>query len=541
MVRVKRPMSVVVVFLLMVSISAVPTTVDAASPSISLTVNDRSVDGGEEVRVESAPRVRIEVTADAVIETVVVRVDGATEKTYSPGADSFSETLVPELEDGQNQLKVIVKDANGNVETVTITITKDDRGPFVRFTGPFETKGKRSPIPEAADVEDGYVTISGELFDASGVKRIKITRRFEYEFANDVRVAVETYRIRDPGSTFSQEVFLGSGTNRITIQLTDRMGHKRTYETELNVIDSTKPTIDVTLPEQTQAAKVTLEGSARDNVQLDSVKITGQQGSLSKTILTGLGPKPDESRVSVPLETRISLREGDNTITVEATDLAGNTVTESFNVFYERTIAPQIEFKNEGTEFTADGKISVSGVVKNGEITAVTVETIEESSGETVDLVPVYTGSDVKSSVVVTESLETAAGETRVVLRATDSNGEEHLKSCLVDPATETTCFDMESTPTPTPTTTTQDGTSDGSTPGGSDGSTPTQTATPPSTTGTSTKTDSGNGGGGGGGGNGGQGGDNDETSSQPQPGFEITTVLVAIIVAALFVLRRRR
>ncbi|MDX1745684.1 MAG: PGF-CTERM sorting domain-containing protein, partial [Halobacteriales archaeon] len=92
----------------------------------------------------------------------------------------------------------------------------------------------------------------------------------------------------------------------------------------------------------------------------------------------------------------------------------------------------------------------VTGAVEYGEITAVSVETMDAETGETADIVQVYSG-EVTRSVPVETTLATAQGRTRVVIRATDSEGTGHTESFFVDPASGTV-FAGERTPTPTPT-----------------------------------------------------------------------------------------
>ena len=522
MSRVRAILGVLVVCLAVSAALVGPGVVRAQSASISISVNDAAVSPGGTTQVSTDPRVGVSVTADQAIATVVLRVNGNTIGTFEPGAATFSHSEVPDLNDGSNEFTVVAKTADGSVASQKIVLTKDDRAPFIRFTSPFETSYYRDVVPNRTTVNDSYVTVSGELHDATGVEHITIKRKYPYTHANVRHVSDARWDLSNPSGTFSKRIFLGNGTNEVSIRVEDVLGHSRQYDTEFVVTDDQKPQIDLTLPKTTHRSTLELSGEVSDNVQVDSVT-TGVKGVIAaKSLFDGINDQPDESAVRVRLDGSVRLRPGVNNVTVTATDLAGNTVTDYQKVDYEPTVVPVVEFDREATRFTPNGTLQVSGVVTDGKIRQVTVESDDATSGDVVDLAQVYAGPDVTNEVSFSNALALADGRTRIVVRATDSNGDEHKFSFFADPTTKTIDWGQD--------TSTGSGTqADNGTPTasgtGNETATPTATPTPAKASKpTTTSADSG-----------------PLSSITSLPGFTgVTAVAALAVVAALAILRRR-
>ena len=316
---------------------------------------------------------------------------------------------------------------------MTITVLKDNRRPVVEFTSPFVTDGS---VPnESYEVDSGFVTIAGEIKDHTRVESGEINRRYRYYYAGDYRIAPQSYDINDPSGSFSKKIFLGNGTNLIDVSLRDRAGNMRTYEFKLFVLDETKPSIDVTSPpEKTNAAVFTLEGEISDNVQLDTVKV--QRDGGSQTILNPSGPQPDPKRARFAIQEPLELHKGSNDFKLIARDTAGNTVSREFDVTFEPTVAPTIKINEAQTAISEDGKLTLNGTVRYGEITSVSVEAINEETGDPVDLIQVYSGDEVRNSVALSDTIRLARNaKTRIEIRATDTMGDETVKSFQADPS----------------------------------------------------------------------------------------------------------
>ena len=120
--------------------------------------------------------------------------------------------------------------------------------------------------------------------------------------------------------------------------------------------DTAAPAVNVTGPSQTTVAAITLTGTASDNVAVESVTWTNDRGgsgtAQGTTAWTAAG---------------IALQEGVNTITVTATDAAGNSGTGSIQI--TRTIpdvnAPSVQVS--GPSVTSTPTVTLTGTASDNE------------------------------------------------------------------------------------------------------------------------------------------------------------------------------
>lgn len=401
-----------------------------AQPSISLSINGEEVSPGATIQTQNDPDLDVSVEANSTIELVEIRIDGERRKGYNPDSESFSETLTLDLDNGEHDLEVIV--SAEETETFEASIVKDSAGPFIEYTNPFQTPDRTSP-PDSTTVGEATVTLSGDLIDDTGVESIRIERTFEYDYAGQEQ-SREFYEINNPENSFSQELLLGDGENEIKTRYVDELGNIRRHEFSLVVRDQTAPRINLSVPSETGASEVTLEGTVSDNVKIQTITVsTASQGS--KEIVSERSPEPDEDRLSIDIEEAVTLSEGRNEVVVEATDNSGNTETQEFEVVYNRNIAPEIVIDCAQTRFEND-QIAVRGHVEQGEITSVTVESIDTEAGDRIDITNVYNG-DGTNRVEIDDLLTVAAGETRVRVLVTDSQDDQHEISFTVNPETQ--------------------------------------------------------------------------------------------------------
>jgi hypothetical protein len=308
--------------------------VAAAGPTVSVAVDGDEVADGGTVSVREDPTVDLSVAANATIESVEVLVDGDVRERFEPGSATFSGTVRLDLASGEHTLEVIAT-ANGTgsengTTRFEATVVRDGAGPFVGYTSPFETPDFSAP-PGSTSVDDGLITLSGDLADDTGVASIRIERRYEYSFAGSQRASRAVYTAEDPGESFTREVLLGNGENDLTITYTDELGNVRIHEFELDVRDTTDPVVNATAPERTTAGSVRVRGLVSDNVKIDTVRI-GSFSTATTVVLGQTSPEPDRERLSFRLDERIRLSEGRNDILVTATDIAGNTARQELDV-----------------------------------------------------------------------------------------------------------------------------------------------------------------------------------------------------------------
>jgi hypothetical protein len=194
------------------------------------------------------------------------------------------------LADGMHTIVVRAVDVAGNVATISRTMTVDTVVPEITLTSPTATLTRASTA-----------MVSGVVSDASAAVTV-----------NGAPVTV------GPSGDFSMTVALVEGPNAIVIAATDEAGNEA-HVTKSVTRDSTAPMLALSTP----ANGATLG----DNV----VRVSGTSEPGADLTVNGL-------RVVVGAagawSVDLGLAGGSNTITVDATDAAGNTATVSVTVTY---------------------------------------------------------------------------------------------------------------------------------------------------------------------------------------------------------------
>ena len=439
--------SLVVLVTLVVLAGGLPGPATAAEPTVSIAVDGTPMASGDRQIVPEDPVLSVNASASTTVERVVVRVDGSTVRTWAPGTERVSERTRLDLKNEPQTVQVVVTGSDGSVASTQVTVEKDAVAPFVGFTEPFESAQFGQP-PDEVPVSGSQVTLSGTLEDAVGVEFVRITREHKVQELTDYTVSTETHVVRDPGEEFSQELFLGPGQNDVTVVVQDRYGNSRRYDLSFPVVDRTEPRISLdSVPERTTSSTVFVNGTAADDVQVDSVSYAVFGEVSRRSIVVGQGRQADPERRRIEFSREVELTPGPNRITVWATDTSGNEVQELVVVDYARNVEPTLSVDEARTHLVADEAVHVYGAARDGRVRSVSVETVDEND-TVVDFQQVYDGGDVWNDVSFEEELALAAtGETTVVVRAVDADGTEHVTRYVVPSATETTGND----PTPEP------------------------------------------------------------------------------------------
>jgi hypothetical protein len=410
-----------------------------AAPSLGVTVDRTPVQDGETITVTDDPLLGMEISADATIESVEIRVDGESRHTFDPGSSSFSDSVTLDLDDGEHEVTVTAS-ASGTTER-TVTVRKDSDGPRVSYTSPFTTDVGRPG--SSVQIETAKTTLAGDLRDLSGVQMVRIERHYEWKFAGQSERSRQTYRIEDPGENFSQPILFGLGDNDLKVELIDVHGQRTTHDITVTVVDDQKPSITLDRFER-DGQTLHIEGVVDDNVKVRSLDIRTPSGR--KSVLTETSKEPTEERISASFE--VPARVGDNTeeITLIATDVAGNTRRWTVPLDYRGHIVPTVSIDADATAFDGDA-VAVSGLVADGRVSQVVVETVGPD-GAVVASTTVHEG-EVTDRVSIRSRLQRADGATTVVVRAVDADGREHQESLTLEAASATTA-QSESTPAAT-------------------------------------------------------------------------------------------
>jgi len=160
--------------------------------------------------------------------------------------------------------------------------------------------------------------------------------------------------------TFSQAVTLQPGKNTITVIATDNAG-TTTTDSRTITLDTTAPVITITAPADNgtlAAASVTVTGTVDKSA---TVQATVNDGSAQSAAMDG-------TTFSVTL----NLAEGTNTITISATDLAGNSASVKRTITSDTT-KPTLAITDPAQDITtSEPTLTITGTVSDA-LTAVTV------------------------------------------------------------------------------------------------------------------------------------------------------------------------
>jgi len=203
---------------------------------------------------------------------------------------SFSSTV--NLTEGTNTITISTADAAGNTSAISRLVIRDSQWPIIDITSPLDSiVTSNSTVTVSGTVTDSHLavlTVAGSL------------------------VAV------NPDGFYSTQVNLNEGRNNISVVALDRAGNITTL-TRFVIRDSQSPMINLTSPVDsltTDQSDVTVSGMITDSTAV-VLTINGNTVSV------------DAGGV---FSYQVPVGEGLNTMTVVATDAAGNTTTVSRRV-----------------------------------------------------------------------------------------------------------------------------------------------------------------------------------------------------------------
>jgi len=194
------------------------------------------------------------------------------------------------LEEGENKIEIIALDKAGNKAEMKILIVCDTLPPEIEIISPTEDFTNKKKI-----------LVKGEVLDSSGIALLSI---------NDEIVEVKNI-------SFEKEITLEEGENKIEIIALDKAGNKAEMKI-LIVCDTLPPEIVCSIPEKVYTDLLSVKGSVTDKNAIKNFTINKENVSLKENTF----------------QYSLQLSEGNNTIVIEAEDIAGNRTTKTFNVKY---------------------------------------------------------------------------------------------------------------------------------------------------------------------------------------------------------------
>ncbi len=271
--------------------------------------------------VTTNPTQRILGTVTDEVLLAVLTVNGLEQALVS---NSFETTVA--LSDGSNTITLIATDAVGNNTTEIRTITLDQVDP-----------GLTVSTLDNQTTSNATLNVSGTASDNNQLGIVTV---------NGVTTTVTS-------GSFSYPFVLESGSNTITIVATDTAGNSTTVIRTVT-LDRDAPTLTVITPADnsaTAAVQATITGSCSDAAHV-SVQLNSQT--------------PQTAAITAGSYTlTVNLSEGQNTLTVTATDAVGNSSSAARTITYDAT-APTLAITTPSSDVTAHAMpYTISGTVED--------------------------------------------------------------------------------------------------------------------------------------------------------------------------------
>jgi PGF-pre-PGF domain-containing protein len=423
--------------------TAGPAGLSEADPSVSVTVNSEPVADGD--HVETGFELDITVSA-AVSESVpdgtelseiVVRANGESRATVDVEGTSVTETFSPDLDNGNNTVRVIVTDEAGNVNSTRFTVDRDVSAPHVYLTSPYETR----PYYRISDgrTNGSDVTFSGWLVDGSDIEKLRVIH--DYGGGEG-----ETYVRRDGSANFSIPMELGyttpNATNSFILTAVDEYDNVRRYTFQIDVGDGAAPTVSPEpYPNETTDGWVYFSGTVSDDVWVREASVSLRpvdgwpenesataRGINTETIAEPRSYDYQGGRRSVSFNESFFMN-GYETyeFVVTVTDLTNKTTTRTYQITRRETVrdrSPEVVVDRDRTVVLEPETLFVSGASLEGTTQRLVVETRDAATGDTVDYQRLHDGG-YTDRVDFSREVGIGSGLTEVIVRATGSDGVE--------------------------------------------------------------------------------------------------------------------
>lgn len=269
------------------------------------------------------------------------------------------------LMDGVHTVTLIAEDVAGNEVQTSWSFVVDTQAPEFNLSG---------------ISDDGVVYTQSGNYTLSG----------SAEAGSTVSINGAPVEIGADGS-FSSSVALSEGANLITISVTDAAGNRNVREISI-YRDTTAPSVSISVsgPRIRSVPSVTVSGN---------VDLISEVGPVSVTV----NGEPVVVHTDGTFTADVSLVEGVNTITVVATDAAGNSATKEISVTVDST-APSLSLDPVPSTVSTK-QLTLSGSVESGAKVYVNGKQVVASSGRFSTQVSLSRGNN-----LITVSAVDAAG-----------------------------------------------------------------------------------------------------------------------------------
>lgn len=231
------------------------------------------------------------------IDTVSLNINNAGFNTSATVENNiFTASGIP-LNEGSNAVTVKAKDKMGRTGYAHITVYKDTLAPRISISSP--TNG--------STVSAGIITVSGTVSENTATVTV-----------NGINAIVANNKFT------ANNISLTEGANTITAIATDKAGNSATNSVTITYVRDTIPPLAV-ISSPANGIKVNTE----------NITITGIIDDNTATVtVNGINAAVSNNAFTAP---NVPLTEGQNTITVTATDPAGNTSSAAIIIYCDTT------------------------------------------------------------------------------------------------------------------------------------------------------------------------------------------------------------
>ncbi|MCD6505333.1 tandem-95 repeat protein [Candidatus Poribacteria bacterium] len=233
---------------------------------------------------------------------------------------------------GVNTIGVDVADKSGNVRTVQWSFTVTLEPP-------------KAPVLDALPevVGKNMIDVSGKVADVRPNNPVKVSLMVNGVLAGTADVDAETGKFKIEG------VLLPENINTLYALAVDSAGNQSPPSGSVQIkLDLQPPIISVDLPQRTNEKVLGIAGTIVEEVGLKGLNLTVNGQSQSVDVAK-------DGSFSLSVE----LKEGENDLEFEATDVAGNTTAKSFKVNLDTT-PPTAAAGNLKLAVTTEGKVELS-------------------------------------------------------------------------------------------------------------------------------------------------------------------------------------
>jgi len=241
------------------------------------------------------------------------------------GTWSIKETLA----DGTHQLIILAKDLAGNKNQILIKLNIDTVPPVLTVKTPAGTGTYYT--------NNATLSVTGTVVNATLLT------------LNGVNVTIGT------NGTFSKSFTLANGTNTVTVLAKDPAGNQAKWERTV-VLDKNAPKVTITSP---------ATGLVTNKATID---VTGTVDDLTAAIKQGT---KNLTNTNGTFTVNVALSAGANTVTITATDLAGNVGTASVVITNDVTALLTVTSPKKVKLTVTSNTLTISGTSEKGAVVTI--------------------------------------------------------------------------------------------------------------------------------------------------------------------------